>query len=187
MPTASSSTPRTTSQTERLEKYGTLDLRLHRARDRGAAGGTRGWCASQYYPANPTDFSTWDLTDEQYDAGRRRTPDLTRDAATQTHFVIDTSRNGRARGTPAGRPYPTPRTGATRPDRGARARPTTDTGDAAGRRVPVDQGPGRVRRQVLPRHGRPARPGRGIEDPAAGQWFPEQARELVEFAVPSFG
>ena len=40
-----------------------------------------------------------------------------------------------------------------------RARPDHDGRRPAGRRAPVDQGARRVRRQVLPRHRRPARPG----------------------------
>jgi len=33
--------------------------------------------------------------------------------------------------------------------------------------------------------GGPLDPARGIEDPAAGQWFPQQARELVALASPA--
>ena len=32
--------------------------------------------------------------------------------------------------------------------------------------------------------GGPLDPARGIEDPAAGQWFPEQARELIAYSNP---
>lgn len=40
------------------------------------------WCASQYYPANPNDFSTWHLTDEWYTANLGH-------AVPTARFVID--------------------------------------------------------------------------------------------------
>lgn len=46
------------------------------------------WCASQYYPASADDPSTWHLTDEWYAANMGT-------AVPTTHFVLDTSRNGR--------------------------------------------------------------------------------------------
>ena len=95
-----------------------------------------------------------------------------------THFVIDTSRKKRARAlaVPRGR-VPRPR-GLVQPA-GPRPRrpPDHEDRDRPGRRLPVDQGARRVRRQVLPRHVRPARPGarhRGsggravVPDPGAG-------------------
>jgi len=70
----------------------------------GVIGGPEGWiamvtdssnayynnpsgCASQYYPATQSDFSTWDLTTQWYAANIGN-------AVATTHFVIDTSRNG---------------------------------------------------------------------------------------------
>jgi endoglucanase len=59
--------------------------------------GHYGWCASQYYspipdPANslvnPDDPSTWTYTDQWFDQNMGT-------AVATTHFVIDTSRNGR--------------------------------------------------------------------------------------------
>jgi endoglucanase len=44
-------------------------------------------CASQYYPATQSDFSTWGLTTQWY-------ADNMGTAQATTHFVIDTSRNG---------------------------------------------------------------------------------------------
>jgi endoglucanase len=46
------------------------------------------YCASQYYPANADDYSTWTLTDEWY------ANNLSGPPADPTHFIIDTSRNG---------------------------------------------------------------------------------------------
>ena len=44
-------------------------------------------CASQYYPATQSDFSTWDLTTQWYAQNMGN-------AVATTHFVVDTSRNG---------------------------------------------------------------------------------------------
>jgi endoglucanase len=44
-------------------------------------------CASQYYPATQSDFSTWGLTTQWYAQNMGN-------AAATAHFVIDTSRNG---------------------------------------------------------------------------------------------
>jgi endoglucanase len=46
------------------------------------------YCASQYYPANPEDYSTWHLSDAWYDSN------MSSGSVASTHFVIDTSRNG---------------------------------------------------------------------------------------------
>ncbi len=45
------------------------------------------YCASQYFPATQSDFSTWDLSTQWYAANMGT-------AVASTHFVIDTSRNG---------------------------------------------------------------------------------------------
>ena len=44
-------------------------------------------CASQYFPATQSDFSTWGLTTAFYEQNMGN-------AVATTHFVIDTSRNG---------------------------------------------------------------------------------------------
>src|SRR5581483_7164356 len=44
-------------------------------------------CASQYFPATQSDFSTWGLTTQWYAQNMG-------DAVATTHFVVDTSRNG---------------------------------------------------------------------------------------------
>jgi endoglucanase len=46
------------------------------------------YCASQYFPANAEDFSTWHLSDAWYDSN------MSSGSVATTHFVIDTSRNG---------------------------------------------------------------------------------------------
>lgn len=56
--------------------------------DGGWRLGHYSYCASEYYPASPDDPSTWHLSDEWYAANLGN-------AKPSTHFVIDTSRNGR--------------------------------------------------------------------------------------------
>lgn len=141
------------------------------------------WCASQYYPANPDDLSTWHLTDAAYDAAFADTG-LTRDRAAQKHALIDTSRNGQGPWTaPAGK-YTDAEVWCNPPGRGLGLRPTLQTGD------PVIDGyvwikvPGESDGKCYRGTGGPLDPERGIEDPAAGAWFPEQAAELIALAVP---
>lgn len=88
---------------------------------------------------------------------------------------------------PAGRrPALTERT--ERRDRGLGLRPTADTGNAL-----VDaylwiktpgESDGQCNRWAPP--GSP-NPVRGMMDPPAGAWFPEQALELAQLAVPPLG
>ena len=89
------------------------------------------------------------------------------------------------------------------PGAGAGLRPTASTGVAAGRRVPVGQGSGGFGRLVRHRRRRAGwdyaqydpwgvtgdaqnhfDPLWGMVDPAAGAWFPQQALELAQQAVP---
>jgi endoglucanase len=51
------------------------------------------FCASQYFPANADDYSTWSLTDDWYASNLSPAP------VELTHFIIDTSRNGRVHAT----------------------------------------------------------------------------------------
>ena len=53
------------------------------------------FCASQYFPANADDYSTWPLTDAWY------AQNLSAPPVDAPHFVIDTSRNGRPHATNA--------------------------------------------------------------------------------------
>lgn len=101
-----------------------------------------------------------------------------------THFVIDTSRNGRGPWT-ATTPYPDGQDWCNPPGRGLGLRPTLDTG------VPLLDAylwikiPGESDGTCT--RGGPAGsadPEWGVVDPAAGQWFPEQALELARLAKP---
>jgi endoglucanase len=137
------------------------------------------WCGSQYFPANPSDFSTWHLTDEWYAANLG--------AATPTvHFVSDSSRNGQGPWVPpADHPAGDPQDWCNPPDRGTGATPTARTGtplfDAyLWIKIP-GQSDGQCNRWAPP--GSPD-PVRGIVDPRAGAWFPEMALELARNANP---
>lgn len=170
-------------QTERLAKYGTwvsdcINLSVNSWYEPS-------YCGSQYYPASPDDFSTWGKTDAQYAQAYIDTG-LTPDPAAQAHFVIDTSRNGVG-------PWAAPagwegdaEVWCNPPDRGAGARPTTDTGNALIDAYLWIKVPGESDGQCYRGTGGPLDPVRGIEDPAAGQWFAQQARELIANAVPAF-
>lgn len=111
---------------------------------------------------------------------------LPRDTATMPHAVIDTSRNGRGAWTPpAGKYDGDPEVWCNPPGRGLGARPTTDT------RSPLVDAwlwvkvPGESDGQCYRGRGGPEDPEREMVDPAAGQWFPEQARELIALARPA--
>jgi len=167
--------------TERQQKYGTwiseciqLDLNSWWQRE---------WCGSQYYPANPADFSTWGLTDAAYDQAYADTG-LERDPDAQAHFVIDTSRNGVGPWTPT-EVYPDPQVWCNPPDRGLGLRPTTDTGDALVDAYLWVKVPGESDGLCLRGTAGPEDPERDMVDPAAGQWFVEMADELIANAVPA--
>jgi endoglucanase len=184
------------------------------------------FCASQYFPANADDYSTWSLTDAWY------AQNLSAPPTNPPHFVIDTSRNGQVHATNASSDptYPTespgrmtvyakapfnqaPNTIATLasgdwcnpPGSGVGARPTSRTGnplvdaflwiktvgesdgpcDAAG-------GPRAWDYSVYSKPGWPTTaaeqslfdPLWGLNDPPAGAWFPQQALQLSQLAVP---
>ena len=136
------------------------------------------WCASQYYPASVDDFSTWHLTDEWYAANLGH-------AVPTAHFVVDTSRNGQGPWTPpANHPAGDPQDWCNPPDRGLGYRPTANTG------LPLVDAylwikiPGQSDGQCYRWTSGPLDPVRGMQDPPAGQWFPEMALELVRYANP---
>ena len=144
------------------------------------------WCASQYFPANPNDFSTWVLTDQWY----------TDNVESQTwwysesvlkHFVVDTSRNGQGPWTPPAGVYPDPQDWCNPPDRGLGLRPTADTGIALldaylWVKIPGESD-GECTRGLGPA-GETIDPEWGLIDPPAGAWFPEMALQLAQNANP---
>ncbi|MGE5464921.1 MAG: glycoside hydrolase family 6 protein, partial [Syntrophothermus sp.] len=173
---------------ERLEKYGTWVSKCLAFSTNPASWGKGhfDWCASQYYPASPGDFSTWSLTDKWY----------TDNVESQTwwysesvlkHFVIDTSRNGQGPWTPPAGAYPDPMDWCNPPDRGLGYLPTANTGVAL-----IDaylwiklpgESDGECTRGLGPA-GATVDPEWGLVDPAAGTWFPEMVLDLVHNANP---
>ncbi len=118
--------------TEHLEKYGAWTAKcIWFATDPGSWGnGHFDWCASQYYPANPNDFSTWVLTDQWYtDNVESQTWVPYPGDAGLKHFVIDTSRNGQGSWTPTAT-YPDAQDWCNPPGRGLGFLPTADTGNS---------------------------------------------------------
>ncbi|MEU8528419.1 glycoside hydrolase family 6 protein [Streptomyces sp. NPDC048629] len=101
------------------------------------------------------------------------------------HFVTDSSRNGRGPWTaPAGR-YSDPQDWCNPPGRGVGARPTAATGDPLHDARLWIKTPGESDGLCLRGTAGPLDPERRTADPAAGEWFPAQALELVRLAVPA--
>jgi endoglucanase len=168
-------------------------------------------CASQYYPATESDFSTWDLTTQWYAANMGG-------AVAATHFVIDTSRNGDGPNSMqeyANAPYDQPASVISTlasgnwcnpPDSGLGLKPTASTGvpllDAylwvktPGQSDGQCDSAGGVRAWDYTDYTQPSWPTDaadqalfdplwGLDDPAAGGWFPQQALQLAQDADPS--
>jgi endoglucanase len=175
--------------TEHLEKYGAWTAKcIWFATDPGSWGnGHFDWCASQYYPASPNDFSTWVLTDQWYiDNVESQTWVPYPSDAGLKHFVIDTSRNEQGHWTPMAS-YPDAQDWCNPPGRGLGLRPTADTGNALVDaylwvKIPGESD-GECTRGLGPA-GTTVDPEWGLIDPAAGQWFPEMALELAQNANP---
>ncbi|HKN97799.1 MAG TPA: glycoside hydrolase family 6 protein, partial [Pseudonocardiaceae bacterium] len=167
-------------------------------------------CASQYFPATQSDFSTWGLTTEFY-------TEHLGNAVPTTHFVIDTSRNGTGPNdmtefaeAPFDQPSSVVATLAAGnwcnpPGAGTGLRPTTNTGipllDAyLWVKIPGESdgqcdAAGGVRAWDYSLFSEPGWPTTaaerrlfdplwGMDDPAAGAWFPQQALQLAQDASP---
>jgi len=105
-----------------------------------------------------------------------------------THFVIDTGRNGQGPWDWAAAGYTSAGVAqdwCNPPDRGLGIPPTTDTGNPLVDAYLWIKVPGESDGSCT-RDGSTGDmdPERGIIDPAAGAWFPQQARELIELANP---
>lgn len=85
--------------TPQLTKFGTWIAKCIYYANNPAEGGWRvghyDYCASQYYPATPADFSTWGLTDQWYADNVDGAVNPPAGPEVLAHFVIDTGRNGR--------------------------------------------------------------------------------------------
>lgn len=104
----------------------------------------------------------------------------------QVHFVIDTSRNGQGPWTPPTGTYPDAQDWCNPPDRGLGVRPTTDTGNPLVDaylwvKIPGESD-GQCSRGLGPTG--TVDPEWGVVDPGAGQWFTQQAAELLALANP---
>ena len=165
-------------------------------------------CGNQYWNGGPaTDWQGTAMTKyAEWSSGPLSTVPLERntvgvdsryaqqlgDVEPATSYVIDTSRNGRGPWDPSTSTYPYP-PGVDRedwcnpPDRGLGLEPTLETG------VPLVDAylwikvPGESDGQCFRGTGGPLDPERGMADPPAGQWFVEQADELIDLAVPPAG
>ncbi len=110
------------------------------------------------------------------------------DVTPTTRFVVDTSRNGLGPWDPTTSDiaYPgDPEDWCNPPGRGLGLRPTLDTGDPLVAGYLWIKVPGESDGLCYRGLGGPLDPERNMVDPAAGQWFVEQARELIELAVPA--
>ena len=169
-------------------------------------------CASQYFPATQSNFSTWDLTTQWYAANMGN-------AVATTHFVVDTSRNGLGpnnmqafAAAPFNQPSSVISTLASGnwcnpPSSGVGLRPTASTGvpllDAylwvktPGQSDGQCDAAGGVRAWDYTAYSQPGWPTTtsaqalfdplwGIDDPAAGAWFDQQALQLAQLASPAF-
>jgi len=175
--------------TPQLAQYGTWIAKCLYYANNPAEGGWRlghyDYCASQYYPATATDYSTWHLTDEWYAANVDSAANPPTSNSQLAHFVIDTSRNGQGPWTPTVT-SPDPQTWCNPPGRGLGLRPTANTGvplvDAYLWIKTPGQSDGQCNRNIP---GSTADPEwGGITDPAAGAWFPQQALQLARLAAP---
>lgn len=171
-----------------LEKYGTWTSKCiaFASHPSSWGNGHSEWCASQYFPANPNDFSTWVLTDQWY-MDNVESQTWWYAESLLKHFVIDTSRNGQGPWTPTVS-YPDAQDWCNPPDRGLGLQPTANTGVALldaylWVKIPGESD-GECTRGLGP-GGTTVDPEWGLIDPAAGAWFPEMALDLVHNANPS--
>ena len=123
--------------TPQLTQYGTWISKCLAYATAGPpwAAGHFDWCASQYYPASPNDYSTWHLTDEAYASSVD--PNIV--GVPLTHFVIDTSRNGQGPWHPTAS-YPDAQDWCNPPGRGLGDSSDREHRQSAARREAVDQG-----------------------------------------------
>jgi endoglucanase len=144
------------------------------------------WCASQYYPATSTDYTTWHLTDQWYaDNVESQTWVPYPGNAGLTHFVIDSSRNGQGPWSPASGKYSgDPQVWCDPPSRGVGLRPTVNTGNALLDAYLWVKVPGESDGSCTRGTTGTVDPEWGIVDPAAGSWFPAEALQLAQMANP---
>lgn len=165
---------------DRLVDYGTwISQCIQYATRAGDSNGHFERCASQYSPASPNDYATWAKSRKWY------ADNVGKPAGPLSHFVIDTSRNGKGAWAPKpGTSYKDAQTWCNPPDRGLGVRPTTRTGNPLVDAYLWIKIPGESDGQCDRGMGGGTDPVRGSADPAAGAWFEKQAAELIQFANP---
>jgi endoglucanase len=127
---------------------------------------------------NPNDISTWVYTDQWFDHNLGT-------AQPTAHFVIDTSRNGEGPWVPPAGTYTEAQDWCNPPGRGLGVPATTNTGSPLGDALLWVKVPGESDGTCT--RGAPAGsidPEWGLVDPAAGQWFAQQALQLAQLASP---
>lgn len=157
--------------------------------------GDFGSCGNQYWSGGPANgwtgvtlssFGEWSDTAPDptlNTAGiNSRYASILGDVQPRTHFVIDSSRNGQGPWDAPDGTYSDPEDWCNPPARGLGHEPTTQTGHALLDAYLWIKVPGESDGQCYRGTGGPLDPERGMRDPAAGQWFPAQARELIELA-----
>ncbi|GGB61820.1 glucanase [Blastomonas aquatica] len=140
-------------------------------------------CPSQFSadPFEKPDNRRW--IDAAYDRlfaerGLKRAPQ------SQKHALIDSSRNGLGSWKPPAGRYRDAEVWCNPPARGLGRRPTLASGEAYVDAFLWIKVPGESDGECLRGTAGPEDPERRIKAPAAGQWFVEQARELIELAKP---
>ncbi len=173
----------------------------------GKVGLAAAGCGDQYYNGGPASgwsastmdrYAVWNtdpvvngvLPDNSVVAIESRYAADLGDTVPTAHFVVDTSRNGLGPWNPKTAVHgdlfgPDPEDWCNPPDRGLGLRPTTATGDPLVDAYLWIKVPGESDGLCTRTSGLDYDPERGYALPAAGQWFPEQARELIELAVPA--
>ncbi len=101
-----------------------------------------------------------------------------------THFVIDTSRNGRGVWKAPEGKYADPQLWCNPPGRGIGPRPTTDTGSELADAFLWIRDPGQSNGRCLRGGSGPEDPVRHQVDPVGGTWWPALALERARNAVP---
>ncbi|MQY16375.1 Endoglucanase A [Streptomyces sp. RB5] len=135
-----------------------------------SAGGDTAACPNQWWPRE--DARAW------------ISANVTASPADMAHFVTDTSRNGLGPWTPPAGKYTNAEDWCNPPGRGLGDRPTTRTGSALQDAKLWIKIPGESDGSCFRGTAGPEDPERGMIDPVAGHWFPEQALELATLASP---
>ena len=180
--------------TANLEQYGTwISSCLAYVTEVNA--GDFGGCGNQYWSGGPANgwtgvalspYGEWSDTAADptlNTAGVNSRYDLVLgDVEPTTHFVIDTSRNGQGPWDAPEGVYPSPEDWCNPPLRGLGHVATTRTGSELVDAYLWIKVPGESDGQCYRGTEGPLDPARGVQDPPAGEWFPAQARELIELA-----